>query len=302
VDGLQRLRETLVQMGAKRGLKPREASDKFFTDLKDYDAKTGFEQEVQRLSAVTETRRLEAEKLRAGKETLERSFKDLKQAISAAEFLLKQGIKVEQIVAWSRVLAKVGGVEGLDKELDQYKAIREALAAQKKEVERIRLEERELAGKVSSLREQRAEIEGAIKALSSTGVGEIAAVKSKAESELSCFVQELRDATRALGEAKAEAGRLERELTYARYLTADDDAPLGAASKEVVLLFLEKVSKWCKLRGISPRLKLPEFMSSRYHLLFSSYDSVALLDLVTWVHRGLLEYEEGPVYRAVKRV
>jgi len=302
IDGLRQLHDALAQIGTRRGLKAKESSDKFFTDLKDYDAKTGFEQEVQRLGAIVETRRLDAEKWQAKKETLKRSFKDLKQAISAAKFLLKQGVKVEQIVVWSKVLAKVGGVEGLDKELDQYKSIKEAVAAQKKEVERIELKERELAGKVASLREEKTEIEGAIKSLSSAGIEEIAAVKNKAESELSCFVQELKDATKAFGEAKAEAGRLERELTYARYLTADDDTALGAAPKEVVSMFLERVSRWSRLRGINPGLKVPEFISSRYQVLFSSYEKVALLDLMRWVQRGLGEYEEGSGYKAVRRV
>ena len=131
-------------------------------------------------------------------------------------------------------------------------------------------------------------------------VGVIAAVKSKAESELGCFVQELRDATKALGEAKVEVGRLEKELTYARYLTADDDTALCAAPKEIVLMFLERVSRWCKLRRISP-LKVPGFISSKYHTLFSSYETVALVDLVRWIQTGLAEHEEGPSYMAVKR-
>jgi hypothetical protein len=64
----QQLLDVLVEIGTKRGLKPKQAIDSFFTDLKDYDAKSGFVIEVKRLSTIAETRKLEAEKWQAEKE------------------------------------------------------------------------------------------------------------------------------------------------------------------------------------------------------------------------------------------
>ena len=56
VERLSQLRDVLREIGAKRGLKGKEAVSKFFTELKDYDAKTGFEAEIQRLETIIRTK------------------------------------------------------------------------------------------------------------------------------------------------------------------------------------------------------------------------------------------------------
>ncbi|GAI37327.1 unnamed protein product, partial [marine sediment metagenome] len=55
-ERLGQLKDTLVEIGAKHGLKSKEAVAKFFDELKDYDAKTGFQGEIQRLEIITGTK------------------------------------------------------------------------------------------------------------------------------------------------------------------------------------------------------------------------------------------------------
>jgi len=99
IERLRQLKDALTEIGVKHGLKGKEAVTKFFSDLLDYDAKAGFEQEIQRLETITETKKLDAEKWQAKEETLRRKHDNLKEAIGAVDALLKRGIKAGQIVS-----------------------------------------------------------------------------------------------------------------------------------------------------------------------------------------------------------
>jgi len=112
-DKLAVLHSTVAEIGAKRGLKQNEAVNTFFAELKDYDAKTGFKREIQRLEAITTTKKLEAEKWQAEADSLSRRHKDLSEAIAAVQRLTKHGVKTEQILSWSEIVSKLGGPEEL---------------------------------------------------------------------------------------------------------------------------------------------------------------------------------------------
>ena len=287
----QQLRDVLVEIGTKRGLKPVEAIGSFFTDLKDYDAKNGFANEVKRLTAIAQTGKLEAEKWQAEKEDLERKYREVKEAVGAMESLLKQGVKPEQIVGWNKVVMAVGRIDELSKDLNQYKTIKETVAAENKAIQSVRLEKKRLEGEITSLREQKAGIEGAIEILSQQGAERIAMAKDKALSEIGSLVEELRNEVKFIGEAKAEAGVLKRELAYARYFTANNDEALRTAGKELAEACLGLVAKWCRLKEVYCKTKVPDSMRSRYYGL-SSYEEVALPDLIRWAQSGLAEYHD----------
>jgi hypothetical protein len=296
---LEYIHERIVEIGTRQGLKPKDSVGRFLKDLKDYDAMIGFQRELQRLQSVAETKRLEAERWRAEKENLETSHRELRQVISAVDFLLKQGIKPEQLVSWSKILQKVGGVEQLESELNEYRSIKDIVEAETKATERLGLRKQELAGEVKTLKEQKTEIEGAIKSLSEYGIAEITEVKNRASAELAALIDALRIEAERLGEAKAEAGKLERELTYARFLTADDEA-LAIAPKDMAELFVNAVARWCRLRAAAFKVPVPDFLSRKYYSL-SRYDEFQLLDLIRWVQTGLDEYDEIPRIRPVRR-
>jgi chromosome segregation ATPase len=173
IERLRELKDALTEIGAKRGLKGKEAVRKFFDDLKDYDARTSFEIEIQRLETIIATRKLEAEKWQAEAERMERQFKHLKEAIDAMQALLKRGIRPKQIVCWSNILTNSGGVEKLEDSLQRYGSIEKLLATKRIEGKRLDTKLAELNGKLNELKEQKAEIEGSIKVLRASTIAEI---------------------------------------------------------------------------------------------------------------------------------
>jgi chromosome segregation ATPase len=307
-DKLAVLHSTVAEIGAKRGLKQNEAVNTFFAELKDYDAKTGFEREIQRLEAITTTKKLEAEKWQAEADSLSRHHKDLSEAIAAVQSLTKHGVKIEQILSWSEIVSKLGGPEELRDKLGQYKSISELLASKKSEIKESEKKVRVLGAQIKALSEQKAEIEGAIKSLSGSGVKEITTVSNKAVTELTSLsasgvkeitkvsdkvitglkslLDELRTETKRLADLKAEAGKLEKELMYARYLTTGDQAVLKLFPKEVVMAFLDRALSYCKLNQLNPMVRVPEGFSRKYYSI-PSYTEVSLLDLIAWAEVGL---------------
>jgi len=125
-ERLRRLQDTLREIGAKTGLKGKEAVSKFFDELKDYDAKTGFEQEIHRFETIILTKTLEAEKWQAEADSLSRQHKDLTEAIAAVQDLDGRGVKAEQVVYWNGIVSKIGGPEELQDKLEQYYGILKA--------------------------------------------------------------------------------------------------------------------------------------------------------------------------------
>jgi len=329
-EKLAALHTTIVEIGAKRGLKQNEAVDTFFAELKDYDAKTGFEKEMQRLGTIAETKRLEAERWQAEADSLSRHHKDLGEAIAAVQSLRKRGVKTEQIVIWNEIVSKLGGPEELQQELGHYKSISELLANKRSEIKESEKKATELGAQMKALSEQKMEIEGAIKSLSASGVKEIAGVSNKAVSELKALsssvvkeitglsdkavaeltslcasgakeitgvsdkamtelkpiLAEIRAETKRLADLKAEAGKLEKELMYARYLTTGDQAVLKLFPKEVVITFLDRAASYCRLNQLNPMVRVPDGLSRKYTSIYSSTE-VGLLDLITWAEVGL---------------
>jgi len=285
VKELRRLHLTLVAIGTKRGVKPKQAIAEFLNDLQDYDAKTGFEQEVQRLDTVANTSRLEAKKWQAEKEALERAYKDKKQVVNAMESLLKQGVKPEHISVWEESVQAAGGAEGLSRDLARYKSVRESVAAWEKEIKRLDLLRAELSGEVNALEKRKAETQGAVTVMAKAGIAEITTSKDTAMSELRRLVEEVRDEVKAYTELKVESVRLEKELVCARYLAASDEA-LSKEPVSTAEVLIRTVTRHCMARGVNPRVPVPELINKESYF-YSYYDGVQLLNLLGWVAAGL---------------
>jgi len=269
-------------ISAKDGLGRKEALGKFFDQLKEYDAALGFEAEVKRWKSIAATKKLEGERVKAQLDGLEIRYKERKEAVAAIESLLRQGIKPDQISTWNRILGKFEGHEQFDQELERYRGVEELLKAREKEIERRELKVAELDARARALRQELTEIEGSIKALSQSGVKEISKVIDKAVAKL----QTLEEETKKWGELKTEAGKLEEELRYARYLTTNDERVLKALPQKVVLAFLDRAATYCSLKGLNGTIRMPDGLRSKYP--FAAYTEVALLDLIAWVRAGLV--------------
>ena len=199
-ERLTQLREALTQIGAKHGLKGREAVSKFFEELKDYDAKTGFEREIQRLETIIDTKKLEAGKWQAEADSLSRRHKDLSEAIAAVQSLIKHGVNIEQIVSWDGIVTKLGGPEELEKELGDYKTIRELLNVRKEEVAACQLRLTQVQSQAETLEKERARIEARIDALKVAGIKQLEAMTEVAGKQLKAVAAgEIKEA-RAVGQ------------------------------------------------------------------------------------------------------
>jgi len=204
-ERLRQLQEALTEIGAKTGLKAKEAVTKFFSDLRDYDTKAGFEREIQRLESITETKKLEAENWQAKAERLESQYRNLKEAIDAVQALLKRGVKAEQIVSWNGIVSKLGGSEELEDKLGQYKSMSELLNARKKEAEAYRLRLTKAQSQLETLEKEKTRIEGAIESLREAGIKQLKAMTEATEKQLKAVAaSEIKQAQEVAREIRSE--------------------------------------------------------------------------------------------------
>jgi len=308
IERLSLLHDTLREIGAKHGLKGKEAVSKFFAALKDYDAKAGFEQEIRRLETIISTKRLEAEKWQAEAESASRRYKDMSETITALQSLIKHGVKTEEVISWNGIVSKLGGPGELKDQLGKYKSISGLLAAKKREIEGCDKEVRRLSAQIKALNEQKVEIEGAIKSLSTSGMKkitevsdkavaglnslstsglkELTRVSDKAIAEIKSLLAEINVETMNLAQLNAKAGKLEKELMYARYFITGDEAVLKLFPKEAVIVFLERALTYCKLNQLNPLVRVPDGWTRKYSTIYSNTD-IALVDLIIWAEAGL---------------
>jgi len=199
-DRLEALHTAISEIAGKRGLKPAKTADAFFADLKDYDAKVGFEQELQRLAAATEAARLEAEKWSTEARSCEKKHKDLQRTINAVESLGKRGVKPGQVVSWDNLLTGVGGVEELEKCLERYGSVHKVLATEQQEQQQLEARILEARATVKTLAEQQAELEASIKAIRESAIKEVEQVSSRG-------LQQVDYVTRSACDSIEQAGR-----------------------------------------------------------------------------------------------
>jgi len=205
IERLRQLREVLTEIGAKHALKGKEAIGKFFAELKDYDAKIGFEAEIQRLETITETKKLEAGKWQAEEEALKRKHDDRKEAVGAVYALLAKGVKVSQIPVWQRILSRFETAEQFDEYLLQYSEVTKLLNARREETESYELRLTKAQSQVETLEKERAKIEAAIDALKVAGVKEVKTMTEATEKQLKAVAaSEIREAQAVGQEVRSE--------------------------------------------------------------------------------------------------
>jgi len=307
VERLRQLQDILREIGMRHGLKGKEAVAKFFNDLKDYEAVLEARALLEGLQTQIETKKLQAENWQAKEEALRRKHDDLAGVIGAVAALLKRGVKAEQIVSWNGIVTKLGGPDELQDKLGQYKSMSELLAAKKTEIEGCDKKVMELSAQIKVLSEQKVQIEGAIKSLSTSGVKkitevgekvvtelkslstsgvkEVTKVSSQAITEVKSLLVEMRVETKRLADLKAEASKLEKELMYARYLTGGDQAVLKSFPKEVVIAFLDRALLYFKLNELNPIVDVPDELSRHS---YGGSSTVFLLDLLAWAEAGVV--------------
>jgi len=211
-ERIEALHTSLLDIESKRGLKPEEVADAFFVELKHYESMIGLGQEIQRLGAVVEAKRAEAEQWSTKAEECEAKHKELQEVISAVQSLSKRGVKSKQIASWNSILSQVGGVEKLRKCLDDYKSVQDLLAAKEKEQTQLDTKLVEEAAAVKTLTEQRVELEASIKALRVAAVKEIEKVTRAGIGKVNGVAQEGSDSIEQVGEIASSEIKEARSL------------------------------------------------------------------------------------------
>ncbi len=270
-------------MGVKHGLGHQEALDRFFDELREYDAALGFEAEAKRWAIIAETNKLESEKIKAQLETLEMRYKERKEAVDAMESLLKQGIKPAQISLYHRILSKFKGPEHFEEELEHYQGSEGLLNARDKEVKHRDSKIAERDTQLKALKSELAEIKNSIKVLKNSGVEKI----TKFSDMIMGNLQTLDEEIIRWGKLKEEAGKLEKELRYARFFTTGDQTVLQKLPKELALVFLERTAIYCKLNELNPVVKMPDGIRKKFPVFYGTSDEVTLLEIIAWAEAGL---------------
>lgn len=200
IERLGQLREALTEIGAKHGLKAKEAVSKFFKDLKDYEAVLGAETLLQGLQTQIETKKLEAKNWQAKEEALRRKHDDLKAVIEAVGALRAKNIKVSEIIAWHQVLNHFETVEQFNVSLAQYADIMKLLKARKEETEACELRLTQAKSEVETLEKEKVKIKAAIDTLKVAGIKEIKAITEATEKQLKAVAAKEIGETRAVGQ------------------------------------------------------------------------------------------------------
>lgn len=205
IQRLRQLKDALTDIGAKHGLKGREAVGKFFDDLKDYEAVLGAESQLKGLQTQIETKKLEAENWQAKEEALRRKHNELKETIGAMHTLRTRGIKPGQIITWARILVQFGTVEQFEESLRQYGDITKLLNARKQEAESYELKLTKAQSQVETLGKARAKIEAEIEAIKVAGLEQVRAMTDEATKQLKAQVaREVREIQAVGREVRAQ--------------------------------------------------------------------------------------------------
>jgi chromosome segregation ATPase len=184
IERLRRLKDALTEIGAKNGLRGKEAVGKFFDDLKDCETVLGAESQLKGLQTQIETKKLEAENWQAKEEALRRKHNDLKETIGAMHMLRTRGIKPGQIITWARILNQFETIEQFDESLRQYGDMIKLASVRKEEAESYELRLTKTQSQVQTLEKERAKIEGAIESLRVTVVKELKAMTEETEKQI----------------------------------------------------------------------------------------------------------------------
>lgn len=130
-----------------------------------------------------------------------------------------------------------------------------------------------------------------LKSLSASGMDEITQTGCKAVAEVKAVLAEIRVETKRLADLKAESGRFEKELMYARYFTTGDPAVLKSLPREVVFGFLDRAASYCRLNSLDCKARMPDHIYDKYYdrhgVIVWAHPEISLLDLVSWLQAGL---------------
>jgi hypothetical protein len=111
-------------------------------------------------------------------------------------------------------------------------------------------------------------------------------VRSSAVADIRKLCRDLHDDIERWGDMRAEIGKFEDELKFARYfvkLPMSEEAMSGLVddiSLQVVVQYLAIDLAWCR-KNLNPKLRPPREITKKYYNI-SEYTEVELTDVLIW--------------------
>ena len=284
-DQLNRLRDRLNEIAQKHGT--GEVVNKFFGYLKTYEVLA--DMEVTREKLTQEVRSLveERESLAKLAQKLGLSSEEIAEGIAAIKSLQRKGVLPPTIVSYEKTLTAAGlAPESFEKAVQDFSSVEKALTARRGELDSLTQELEEKGQALKELQAELGKVRQSIASLRDSGIKNISSMRNSAAAEVKKLCQDLRDDINRWGDMRAEMGKLEDELKFARYfvkLPLSDEAIsslVADLSHQVVVQYLMIGLAWCR-SNLNPKLRPPREITKKYYNI-GEYTEVELADVLIW--------------------
>jgi len=283
---LETLSQTIKEIMVQHGYKPKEAVEKFFKDLEDYDGKLGFEQELKKLETEIGEAKTELSRQQTELEALKAKHADLSSAINSIQELRRKKVSPEHIISWNKIVAQSGCQPGeLQELLEEYGGIQNLTSSKRNALKELEDSLNRRRAELEELERKKSSVEASMKAIESTCIKEIKDLKGEAASELGSLDSEARSRVKGLLEevdssftnrlnqltdgalsriqkASGEAeGRLSQTYSNIEETSKNAQAAFEGYSKKLDELLEESIEagkRLGKLKALEPLLNLLE--------------------------------------------
>jgi chromosome segregation ATPase len=206
---LETLNHTVKEIMSHRGYKPDKAVEKFFQDLRDYDGKLGFEQDLKKLETEIENTKTELNRQQTGLKALKAEYADFSSTINSIQELSRKRVSPEQIISWRKIVAESGcQPEELQKWLEDYAGIQKLITSKKKALEELEETTTKRKAELEELSRKKSSIEASIKTVEDACIQELKDLKGKIASELKGLGDEaLSDVEKVTTEAEGKLSK-----------------------------------------------------------------------------------------------
>jgi DNA repair exonuclease SbcCD ATPase subunit len=196
---LETLSQTIKEIMVQHGYKPKEAVEKFFKDLEDYDGKLGFEQELKKLQTEIGETKTELSRQQTELEALKAKHADLSSAINSIQELRRKKVSPEHIISWNKIVAQSGCQPSeLQELLEEYGGIQNLTSSKRNALKELEDSLNRRRAELEELERKKSSVEASMKAIESTCIKEIEDLKGEAASELRSLDSEARSRVKGL--------------------------------------------------------------------------------------------------------
>jgi DNA repair exonuclease SbcCD ATPase subunit len=254
VQNIGELTHKVTEISSLYGMDKKQALEKFFSNIDaQYEAKLGYENELNRLQARKSRLSDELTHIEANLRRLENVYAEKKGILDKLDSLNGRGVKNENLIHWDEILAETEiDLITVRREISQLGGLRQWFDEKNKDKKKLEGEVEALTREIDTLKIQKENYEAELKALT----------------------------TGALAEAKREIKRLPGIIDDLRRDLLDPETGLKTKSLEMIDNTHDKIQKqlnkkeesWTKLFNEAEE-KVEEINSQVNHILAATYEA-----------------------------